>query len=167
MNGAIKHPLRHTQYSVHPPTQFICTHLDQLLPEWSCAARSVLIVLQPCDSDLFARSRTVEDQKQRLRRQFLRFGYRVATQIAHLGEATAIFDPRTGWPLLSRPGQLRLDDVAVIRACLGYQTVDSHGCLIIFHPQWQSAVYPSTLITSAAPATVKQLVGTMTGIMAS
>lgn len=156
MSGAIKQPLQ-TQYSIHPPSQFICTHLDQLLPDWSCPVRSVLIALQPCGCDLLARSPATEKHKRLLRRQFLQVGYQIATQLSHTGYAVAIFDPRTGSPLFSRPGKLRLDDVAVVQASLGYPLIASHGCSLVLHPIWGAAVYPSILVSSAEPALVEQV----------
>lgn len=157
MSGVIKQPLP-TQYSIHPPSQFLGTHLDQLLPDWSCPARSVLIVLQPCECDLLARSPAAENQKRLLRRQFLQVGYRIATQLRETGYAVAVFDPRTGLPLFSRPGTLRLDDVAVVQASLGYPITASHGCSIVLHPLWGAAVYPSILVSSAEPTFVEQVV---------
>ena len=117
----------------------------------------MLIVLQPCDCDLLERSPTAEAQKRKLRRQFLKFGYAIAAEINRMGHAAAIFDPRTGLPLLARPGALRLDDVALVQATLGYRTACSHGCSIVLHPLWGRAVYPSTLVSSAEPAIVEQI----------
>jgi len=150
-----------TQYSVHPPSRFLCSHQNQLLPDWSCPARSMLIVLQPCDCDLLERSPKADVQKRRLRRQFLQVGYAIAAQITQRGYAAAIFDPRTGLPLLSRPGTLRLDDVAIVRAALGYPSIHSHGCSILLHPNWGYAVYPSTLIASIEPALLTQILVSM------
>ena len=117
----------------------------------------MLIVLQPCNCDLLERSPTAEAQKRKLRRRFLKLGYAIAAQINRMGYAAAIFDPRTGSPLLARPGALRLDDVAIVQATLGYRVAYSHGCSIVLHPTWGQAVYPSTLISSAEPALVERL----------
>jgi hypothetical protein len=117
----------------------------------------MLIVLQPCNCDLLERSPTAEAQKRELRRQFFQIGYAIAAQIKRLGHMVAIFDPRTGLPLLSRPGALRLDDVAIVQAALGYQSIHSHGCAIAIHPCWGGAVYPSTLVSSIEPALLEQI----------
>lgn len=145
------------QYFVYPPSRFLCSHQDKLLPDWSCPVRSMLIVLQPCDCDLLDQSPTVEAQKHKLRRQFLQLGYAIAAQINQLGYTAAIFDPRTGLPLLSRPGALRLDDVAIVQAALGYQSILSQGCSMIIHPLWGRAVYPSTLVSSIETELLEQL----------
>ncbi|XHX78606.1 MAG: hypothetical protein RBJ76_01340 [Stenomitos frigidus ULC029] len=156
MSGASNQQAK-IQYSVHPPSRFLVSHQAKLLPDWSCPARSMLIVLQPCNCNLLERSPTAEAQKRALRRQFFQLGYAIAGHIKQLGYAVAIFDPRTGLPLLSRPGALRLDDVAIVRATLGYQSVSSHGCAAVIHPLWGGAVYPSTLVSSIEPALLEQI----------
>lgn len=123
----------------------------------------MLIVLQPCDCDLLERSPRAETQKRQLRRRFLKLGYAIATQIKHKGYTAALFDPRTGLPLLTRPGAFRLDDVAVVQAALGYKVTHSHGCSLILHPTWGRAVYPSTLVSSAEPALVEQILSDISG----
>ncbi len=143
------------QWSVHTPSQFICTHRTKLLPAWSLPVSSVLVVLQPSSCNLLEKSPAAEAQKQLLRQQFLQFGGQVAARLQHMGHLAEVFDPCTGSPLFSPPGSLRLDDVAVVRSCLGYSTCDRHGCSVILHPIWGSAVYPSTLLSSAEPHLVR------------
>ena len=143
------------QYSVHDPSPFICTNLDKLLPTWSVPVRSVLIVLQPCTCNLLERTPLAEQQKFELRQKFLQFGYDVAAKLQQLGHLVDVFDPRTGLPLLSQAGPSKLDDVAVVRSCLGYPSSSSHGCSVVVHPTWGSSVYPSTLVSSAPPQTVQ------------
>ena len=138
------------QWSVHAPSPYLCAHRAQLLPTWTCPIASVLVVLQPFSGELLHRSPQIERQKQRLRRQFLDLSYRLATALQAQGYLAEAFDPRTGWPLLSPPGQVPLDDVAIVRSCLGYPTVNRQGCSVLLHPVWGSSVYPSTLLSSAS-----------------
>ncbi len=145
------------QHSVHPPSAFIRSFTNQLLPSWSDSVESVLILLQPSDCDLMQQTRATEQQKQRLRRRFLAWGKSTVNYLQQMGYAADLFDPRTGFPVLSLAGSLRLDDVAVVQSCLGYPTCDRWGCLIILHPTWGSAVYPSILVSSAPPAAVERL----------
>ena len=102
-----------------------------------------------------------EQQKQRLREQFIAFGQRFASKLYEIGYLSEIFDPQTGLPLLSEPGQLKLDDVAVVQACLGYQLIDRGGCSILQHPVWGSAVYPSILVSSARPEILESVAKTI------
>jgi len=149
------------QYSVHWPNKFIHTHLDQLLPSWSMPVASILIVLQKSQCGLLDRTPETEAQKHQLREQFLKFGRSVVSQLYAMGHWAEMFDPQTGWPVLSDPGQLKLDDVAVVQACLGYPLLNSGGCLGIQHPDWGSAVYPSILVSSARPEIVESVASSL------
>ncbi|NET32367.1 MAG: methylmalonic aciduria and homocystinuria type D protein [Cyanothece sp. SIO1E1] len=149
------------QYSVHAPNEFIRTHLNRLLPQWSVPVLSVLVVLQKSQVTLLAQSAEIQAQKQQLRQQFFWLGDRIAHQLQHLGYEAEIFDPKTGLPTLSLPGESQLDDVAVVRSALGYPLTQAGDCLIILHPIWGSAVYPSVLMSSAAPHQVEKIVDTL------
>jgi len=142
------------QYSVHAPNDFIQTHLDQLLPGWTAPVLSVLVILQACQLALLHKTPETESLKAELRQRFLHLGFPIAHQLQKQGYWADLFDPQTGWPLLSPPGFLRLDDVAVVRSSLGYPLVASGGCALIEHPEWGNAVYPSILVSSAAPEVV-------------
>ena len=145
------------EYFVHAPTEFIQTHQEQLLPGWSVPVASVLIVLQACPAALLVRTAETEQYKQQLRQQFLAFGEQISAQLWTNGYAAEMFDPATGWPMLSQPGDRRLDDVAVVRASLGYPIALQGDCLISLHPDWGSAVYPSILVSSAPPAVLEAI----------
>jgi hypothetical protein len=119
---------------------------------------SILIVLQRSPCCLLHRTWQTEDQKYRLREQFLGIGGAIATQLHHLGHPTEMFDPKTGYPIFSQPGSLCLDDVAVVKACLGYPTNKTQACNTIIHPEWGNAVYPSVLLSAAPPAIVTQVI---------
>lgn len=149
------------QYSVHWPNEFLHAHLEHLLPNWSVPVKSVLIVLQKSQFALLNKTFDTEQQKQSLREQFLRFGQIIACKLGELGYLTEVFDPQSGRPLFSPPGQIQLDDVAVVQACLGYPLTQQGGCSILQHPAWGSAVYPSILVSSAHPGIVEPVVKTV------
>ncbi len=146
------------QYSVHLPNEFIRTHLDQLLPKWPVPVSSVLVVLQQCQWALLDKTPETENHKNQLRENFFCFGYSIALTLGSIGYLTELFDPRTGLPMLSEPGHLKLDDTAVVQSSLGYQLTDQRGCLVIEHPMWGNAVYPSVLVSSADLKTVELVV---------
>ncbi|MBD1846466.1 methylmalonic aciduria and homocystinuria type D protein [Cyanobacteria bacterium FACHB-63] len=146
------------QYSVHPPSEFICQHSEKLLPEWSTPVRSIVVVLQPSDRELTERCWETDLQKQILRSQFLEFGFKVAELLRQRGYLAELFDPKTGLPILSKAGPLRLDDVAVVRSTLGYAITPAGNCFTIVHPHWGSAVYPSILMSSADLSSVEAAV---------
>lgn len=140
------------QWSVHPPNSYICTHADQLLPDWSVSVHSILIVLQRCQFSFGDRTPQSEILKDQLREKFFRIGSAIASQAKQQGYRADLFDPRTGLPMLSLPGPTSLDDVAVACSSLGYAAASQRGCRLLIHPQWGKAVYPSILVSSAPPA---------------
>lgn len=140
------------QYSVHTPSLFLSKHWEQLLPDWRVPVAAVLVLLQECPTNLLEKTMYSEQQKQILRERFLEVGLAIATQLEARGYQAEMFDPRSGLPLRSRPGSLQLDDVAVVQAVLDYPATCQGGCLLIHHPDWGSAVYPSILVSSAHPS---------------
>lgn len=153
------------QYSIHTPNSFICKNLPRLLPDWSLPVRSVLVVLQPCPTDLMQFTPEADAQKQRLRQRFLDFGLAIVQALRQAGHLADLFDPRTGHPLLSQAGTLRLDDVAIVRSTLGYSTTQFGDCCSILHPHWGSAVYPSVLISSAESSQVESAISKVEGLL--
>jgi hypothetical protein len=143
--------------SVHAPSQFLQTNREYLLPAWHLPVRSVLVVLQECAVPLVEDNPTTDIEKQKLRQQFIDFGRSIAHELDQLGCITEIFDPPTGSPLFSEAGQIKLDDIAVIHAVLGYQPIQQGACRMIAHPIWGCAVYPSVLVSTAEPEVLSQV----------
>lgn len=152
------------EYSVHIPSEFISTNVCQLLPDWVVPVLSVLIVFQHSPVLLADKTMETEFHKQQLRSQFMQLARHVVLSLKRKGYRAEIFDPRTGYPILSQPGHLRLDDVAVVQKSLGYPLTHTGGCRIIEHPSWGKAVFPSILLSSAEPHVTQAIV---TKIMAS
>jgi hypothetical protein len=150
------------EYSVHLPSEFIASHLDQLLPDWLVPVLSVLIVMQRSQVALSERNPATEVQKQMLRRQFIAFGQQISEHLHQMGHQTELFDPKTGQPLLSQPGSITLDDVAVVQATLGYPLIETGGCWLIRHPTWDTAVFPAVLMSSAKPEVVVAIANQIT-----
>jgi hypothetical protein len=151
------------EYSVHPPTWFLSHHLPQLLPDWSEPVQSLVVVLQKSSMPLLRKTKAVEQEKARLRHQFLEFGQALAQDLQALGYTTEVFDPCNGLPTLSRPGGTHLDDLALIQSVLGHQRHRQGACWVMEHPQWGKAVYPSVLVSAAQPSQLQQVVKTSLG----
>lgn len=142
------------QISIHAPSPFICANRPRVIPDWRAANLWVVIVLQQSRYELVTTTPEVEAEKQRLREKFMRFGCDVAFNLRDSGYLTDVIDPRTGYPLLSRPGQIPHDDTAVVKALLGYPIIHNK-CRVLVHPQWGMAVYPSVLISAAHPTMIE------------
>jgi Methylmalonic aciduria and homocystinuria type D protein len=153
------------EFSIHSPSDYICTHRENLLPDWTLPVRSILVVLQPARMELVQHTPETEDQKQQLRQRFIEFGLEIVQKLRQMGHMADLFDPRTGLPVLSQAGSLRLDDVAVVRSTLGYPIACLGGCSGIVHPTWGRAVYPSILISSADSGLVESAIATVEGLL--
>jgi hypothetical protein len=153
------------EMSVHRPSPFIAQNLGRVLPDWKLPVLWVVIVLQRSRYELVESTPQVEREKERLREKFMRFGFDVAFHLRDRGFLSNLIDPRTGYPLLSRPGEIPHDDTAVVNALLGFPVIRNR-CRVLEHPIWGKAVYPSTLFTSAPPKVIKPVlksVGTQHG----
>lgn len=151
------HAMIGLQYSIHQPSTFIHRHQADLLPDWQVDVSSLMVVLQPCTVQLNHTSSQTELQKRRLRRRFLSLAKTLILQLHREGYAAEGFDPRTGAPFYSRCGRLTLDDAAVVQAVLGYPLVPSGNCRVIEHPVWGCSVFPSVIVSSAAPSTLAEI----------
>nr|WP_081594692.1 methylmalonic aciduria and homocystinuria type D protein [Allocoleopsis franciscana] len=142
--------------SIHRPSSFVVQNLERVLPDWNLPILWVVIVLQQARYELVEITPESEQEKERLREKFLRFGFEVAFSLRDRGFLSNLIDPRTGYPLLSRPGEILHDDTAVVKALLGLPVIRNR-CCVLEHPVWGKAVYPSTLLTSAPPPVIEPI----------
>ncbi|AFZ42817.1 hypothetical protein PCC7418_0589 [Halothece sp. PCC 7418] len=141
------------------PTPFVQDNLEKMLPDWTLPTAWVVIILQKARFSLSTRSNIVEQEKQRLRERFMRFGVEVAFDLKEQGDLADLIDPRNGQPLLSHPGVLNHDDVKVVSTLLGFPTALG-DCTCMIHPHWGDAVYPSVMLSSADPKKIKSVLET-------
>lgn len=142
------------QITIHQPSPFINQNLERVLPDWKKPVLWVVVVLQQSQYELVETTPYVEREKQHLREKFMRFGCDVAFDLRDRGFLADLIDPRTGYPLLSRPGEIPHDDTAVVKALLGFPVIHN-SCCVLQHPLWGMAVYPSILMSSASPTIIK------------
>lgn len=145
------------QISVHTPSEYICANCERILPDWKQQALFwVVIVLQKSRYPLVKSTPEIEIEKEHLREKFMRFGCDVAFTLRDRGYLADLIDPRTGYPLLSRPGAIPHNDTAVVKALLNYPVVKNKCCMLV-HPIWGTAVYPSILISEAPPPIIESV----------
>ena len=144
------------QMSVHQPSLFIAQNLERVLPDWVLPVNPcrVVVFLQQSRYPLADTAPHIEREKDRLREKFMGFGSDVLRYLRDRGFLTDLIDPRTGYPQISRPGEIPHDDTAVVKALLGLPVI-YNGCSVLEHPSWGSAVYPGILISSASPQIIK------------
>lgn len=148
------------QISIHLPSPFIAQNLERVIPDWKKPVLWVVVVLQQSRYELVESTPHVEREKERLREKFMRFSFDVAFKLGDCGFLTDLIDPRTGYRLLSRPGQIPHDDTSVVKALLGFSVIRT-SCRVLQHPKWGTAVYPSTMMSSASPTIIKPVLKQM------
>jgi len=139
------------QISIHYPSQYICANRERIFPDWQEQALFwVVIVLQQSKYPLVKSTAEIEREKEHLREKFMRFGCDLAFELRDRGYLADLIDPRTGYPMLSRPGVIPHNDTAVVKALLNYPVL-KNKCSVIVHPHWGTAVYPSIFLSAAPP----------------
>jgi len=143
------------QITIHSPSEYIQTNRHRILPDWqSQPSFWIVIVLQQSQWEMLERTPKVEREKQQLRENFMRFGFDVVFHLRDIGYLSDLIDPRTGYPLFSRPGEIPHDDTAAVKALLNYPIL-RNKCRVLIHPQWGISVYPSILISTAHPTVIE------------
>jgi hypothetical protein len=133
------------------PSEYFLANCHRILPDWQQQSSIwVVVVLQRSRFELVHDTPVISAEKQRLREKFMRFGLDLAFNLRDCGYLTDLMDPRTGYPLLSHPGEIPHDDTAAVKALLGYPILKNQ-CRVLIHPQWGTAVYPSILVSTAPP----------------
>ena len=139
------------------PSQFILQHQSELLSGWQTPIEQVVLLLQESNISFKGSSREVVAEKDRLRTTFLRFGANLIFALQDRGYKSELFDPRTGYPWLTQPGSMTLDDNAVVTALLNYPAINYKGCSLLNHPRWSERIYPGTIVTTASRSIVEPL----------
>ncbi|MDJ0687774.1 MAG: methylmalonic aciduria and homocystinuria type D protein [Xenococcaceae cyanobacterium MO_188.B32] len=141
---------REIQIYIDRPSEFIRQNQQRLLPNWNISITCIILVLQKSNFPLENSSYEIEREKDHLRAIFLRFGSNLVFKLREFKYQSDLFDPRSGYPLLSRPGDMTLNDIALVKDLLGFNVVKQE-CSLLVHPEWGTAIYPSTIVTSASP----------------
>jgi len=141
-----------------PPHQFFVEQQQQLIPNWNFPATCLILFLQRSSISLKKLNLNVAQEKDRLRANFFRFGCELIFNLQDQGYQSDLFDPRTGYPLLSQPGQLTIDDNAVVKALLNYSVTSYNDCSLLTHPTWNHCVYPATIATTAPNELLESLI---------
>lgn len=140
---------KQVQVCLASPHQFILDHQQELLPDCNVPINNIILLLQQSAISLKEFNSEVAQEKDNLRKKFLRFGCELIFALQDQGYKSDLFDPRTGYPLFARRGMLTLDDNAVVNTLLGYPVTSYKNCSLLTHPTWGNNIYPSTIVTSA------------------
>lgn len=153
---------REIQIYIEPPSQFLIDNQWQLLPTWDKPITYGILILQKSCLSLIDNNPEVAQEKNYLREQFLRFGGDLVEQLRDRGFESDLFDPRSGYPVFSNKGSLTLNDNGLVHALLGFRLIPYQNCSLLIHPQWQTAVYPSTVVSTASSTILKSTLSEIT-----
>ena len=148
---------REIQIYIDHPNQFIKQNQQDLLPTWTISIKSIILILQKSHFPLENSNHEIEQEKDYLRERFFRLGCNLVFKLRDSQYQSDLFDPRNGYPLLSRPGNLTLNDTALVQDLLGFNVV-KHRCSLLIHPKWGTAIYPSTIVTSASLEIIQPMI---------
>ncbi len=149
---------KEVQVYISAPHQFVIDHQPELLPDWNLRPANLVLFLQRSSISLQESDPEAAHEKDILRQEFIRFGCNLIFALQDRGYKSDLFDPRTGYPLLTRPGELKLDDNAVVKALLNYPVISYKSCSLIVHPLWGNCVYPSTIVSSAPQSLIESII---------
>ena len=88
-------------------------------------------------------------EKDRLLEQFVLWANAVREHVTSAGHWLNFTDPASGYPVHGDRGGMTCNDVDVCLLCVKFPTVDLGVCKIMSHPEWKTAVYPTTMVTTA------------------
>ncbi|CEP07936.1 hypothetical protein [Parasitella parasitica] len=95
-------------------------------------------------------SKQVNQERDAKLELFVEWGRLVVDRIKSIGMWADIMDPASGFPIFSEAGSSPYPDVQGTQMLSSRFYVQNIGCChILFHPTWQSHIYPSTLFTTA------------------
>ncbi len=145
------------EISIHSPTQFIIKNQKGIIPEWEKPIKSIIIILQKSQFPLIEKTPLIEEEKNRLRDNFIQLGNKIISILNPQGIITEIIDPATGYPQISSPGEITHDDIKTIQILLNFPVTPYGKCKLINHPRWGNAVYPGIIMSTASPTQLNLL----------
>ena len=143
------------QVCITAPHEFALKQQRQLLLGWNVALNHLILLLQKSSISLKESTPKVAQEKNYLRENFIRFGRDLIFALQKQKHSSDLFDPRTGYPLLTQ-AEITWDDNAAVKTLLNYPVIKYQHCSLLIHPIWQSNVYSGTIVTSA-PLDITQI----------
>mmetsp|Transcript_43358 Transcript_43358/g.70353 ORF Transcript_43358/g.70353 Transcript_43358/m.70353 type:complete len:199 (+) Transcript_43358:16-612(+) len=109
----------------------------------------VVPVFQKTSVELVAWGDVQRVEKDRCLEVFMKWGRKVCERIRSRDCWADISDPCSGLPVFGKNSNYVYSDVDASELLLSYRTIDVGGCRVLSHPSWGTAVYPTTLFTTA------------------
>eukprot|EP00899_Mesostigma_viride_P010122 jgi/Mesvir1/19110/Mv12855-RA.1 len=137
------------EYSVHSCPKPYTEELRAIFPGVDVSQLLIIPTNQRARLDLAGVGADIEDEKNRLLDEFLKFSRTLEATLAAEGHWADYMDPCSGLPMVHRETQVVYSEVDSMEYLLGYKTANAGCCKVLLHPRWGSGVYPSTFFTTA------------------
>ncbi|GFE72228.1 hypothetical protein [Chroococcus sp. FPU101] len=140
------------------PTPFMMNNWDRLLPDWSVSPQTIVLVLLNSHFPLDGEGKFIEQEKDRLFKEFIALGEYFYLVSQQQGFCTEIISPKDGTPQYSTKGDLIFDLVAIVHYSLEFNYFNTlKGCQLLKHPVWQTAIYPGLFLSEATVLEVQSI----------
>lgn len=133
---------------IQPPTRFILENHSRLLPRCKFYPQIMVIILLEAKIYLEQTNQQVQQEKQRLKKEFLQLGENIRTVAQGKKWLIEVIDPQDGKPIYSASGETTFDIVSVVHDSLGFKFNDTNNnCKLLNHPLKKTAIYPNLLLS--------------------
>ncbi|BBA79359.1 hypothetical protein RGRSB_0831 [cyanobacterium endosymbiont of Rhopalodia gibberula] len=133
---------------IRPPTKFIIENYSRLLPTCKFYPQTIVIILLEAEMYLEKTNQQVQQEKQRLKKEFLNLGEDIQSVAKSKKWLIEIIDPQNGKPINSASGEITFDIVSVVHELLDLRIDDTNnGCKLLNHPLKKTAIYPNLLLS--------------------
>ncbi|NCS04734.1 MAG: hypothetical protein GPJ06_23030, partial [Microcystis aeruginosa G13-11] len=105
---------------IKSPTPFMVHNWEKLLPDWQVPPQTIVIVLINSQFPLDEEGELIEQEKDRLLKQFMQWGQSFHLMSQKQGFLTEIICPKEGIPQYSKKGDAHFDLVATVHHSLGF-----------------------------------------------
>ena len=125
-------------------------------PQLEGHVRNVLVIAtcQETKMDLLNWGAEQAAEKDRLLLVFKHFAEDLCAHFRSLGYWADYADPASGL-LMTGPGQTIWPEVQSIERMRGYKRSMVNQCHVLYHPRWQTRMYPASMFTNAPEDVVK------------
>ncbi|MGP0129475.1 MAG: methylmalonic aciduria and homocystinuria type D protein [cyanobacterium endosymbiont of Rhopalodia musculus] len=133
---------------IQPPTRFVIENYSRLLPEYKFYPQTMVIILLEAEISLEKTNQQVQQEKQRLKKEFLKLGENIRAVAQREKWLIEVIDPQDGKPINSASGEITFDIVSVVHNSLGFRfNKTNNSCKLLNHPLKETAIYPNLILS--------------------
>jgi len=141
------------QYNLHGCPRMILVEIERCFPDFKKLAIdkvnvTVVLIFQRSEVELASWGDKQQQEKDRLLEIFVKFAEELHRELEKNGIWSDFPDPCSGKPWFSAQSNFTFSDIDCAEVLTHYRTESVGSCRILLHPQWGTAVYPTTFIST-------------------